>query len=156
MECAKDIHDKYIYPPNTTDFGILFLPFEGLYAEVLRLDGLMEILQDKYKIIIAGPTTFAALLNSLQMGFRTLAIEKHTSEVWKILRVVKTEFDKFGQVLENAQKKITGAGEDIDKLMGVRSKIINKQLNQFSELITNEPNEKFEVNSPYDTSRGEE
>ena len=105
---AKDIHDKYIEPPYTTDFGIMFLPFEGLYAEVVRR-GLLETLQRDYKVNIAGPTTMAALLNSLQMGFRTLAIQKRSGEVWNVLGAVKTEFDKFGGVLESAQNRINQA-----------------------------------------------
>lgn len=111
---GKTIRDKYIDPPNTTDFGILFLPVEGLYAEVLRRPGLCEILQREYKVIITGPTTLAALLNSLQMGFRTLAIEKRSSEVWNLLSAVKTEFGKFVDVLEKTQKKLQEASNTID------------------------------------------
>lgn len=135
---AKDIHDKYIYSPNTTDFGIMFLPVEGLYAEVVRRPQLLEMLQRDYKIVVTGPTTLAALLNSLQMGFRTLAIEKRSSEVWKVLSAVKTEFNKFGEVLEKAQKKIIDAGSEIDKLVGARSKKIIRQLSEVSELRPNE------------------
>ena len=102
---AKDIRDKYIDPPYTTDFGIMFLPIEGLYAEVVRRTSLIEILQRDFKIIITGPTTLAAILNSLQMGFKTLAIEKRSSEVWKILGAVKTEFERFGGVLKKARGK---------------------------------------------------
>ena len=111
---AKDIKEKYIDPPNTTDFGILFLPTESLYAEVLRLPGLWEILQREYKVVITGPTTLAALLNSLQMGFRTLAIEKRSSEVWALLGTVKTEFGRFGDILEKTQKKLKEASNSID------------------------------------------
>jgi len=135
---AKDIHDKYIYPPNTTEFGVMFLPVEGLYAEVVRRPQLLETLQREYKIIVTGPTTLAALLNSLQMGFRTLAIEKRSSEVWKVLSAVKTEFNRFGDVLERAQKKISDAGSEIDKLVGVRSRKIIKQLSEVSELKQSE------------------
>ncbi|MDP4127766.1 MAG: DNA recombination protein RmuC [Bacillota bacterium] len=111
---GKTIRDKYVDPPNTTDFGILFLPVEGLYAEVLRRPGLCELLQREYKVIVTGPTTLAALLNSLQMGFRTLAIEKRSSEVWNLLSAVKTEFGKFVDVLEKTQKKLQEASNTID------------------------------------------
>ncbi|MCX5748966.1 MAG: DNA recombination protein RmuC [Candidatus Saganbacteria bacterium] len=111
---AKDIREKYINPPNTTDFGIMFLPFEGLYAEVLRRPGLAEILQRDYRVIISGPTTIYALLNSLQMGFRTLAIEKRASEVWKILSAVIVEFGKFGDILDKTKKKLEEATNTID------------------------------------------
>lgn len=111
---AKDIRDKYIDPPQTTDFGILFLPFEGLFAEVLRRPGLYEMLQRDYKVIITGPTNIAAFLNSLQMGFRTLAIEKRASEVWTLLGAVKTEFGKFGDILDKTQKKIQEASNTIE------------------------------------------
>ena len=113
---AKDIRDKYVAPPYTTDFGIMFLPIEGLYAEVVRL-GMIETLQNEYHINIAGPTTMAALLNSLQMGFRTLAIQKRSGEVWKLLGAVKTEFDKFGKVVEAAQQRLEQAGKELDKLV---------------------------------------
>ncbi|MDQ7095062.1 DNA recombination protein RmuC [Desulfosporosinus sp. PR] len=111
---GKSIHDKYLDPPNTTDFAILFLPVEGLFAEVLRRPGLCELLQRDYKVIITGPTTLAALLNSLQMGFRTLAIEKRSSEVWSLLGAVKTEFGKFVDILEKTQKKLQEASNTID------------------------------------------
>jgi len=130
---AKDIHDKYIDTPHTTDFAILFLPFEGLYAEVVRR-GMVEVLQRQYKVNIAGPTTFAALLNSLQMGFRTLAIQKRSSEVWNVLGAVKTEFATFSEVLEAAQKRIEQTGLELDKLVGVRTRKINSKLRQVSEL----------------------
>jgi DNA recombination protein RmuC len=131
---AKDIRDKYIDPPYTTDFGIMFLPVEGLYAEVVRRTYLLEVLQRDYKIVITGPTTLAAILNSLQMGFKTLAIEKRSSEVWKILGAVKTEFDRFGDVLKKAQEKIMKAGEDIDELVGTRTRKIQSKLKQVQEL----------------------
>lgn len=130
---AKDIRDKYVEPPNTTDFGIMFLPFEGLYAEVVRR-GLVETLQRDYKVNIAGPTTMAALLNSLQMGFKTLAIQKHSSEVWDILGAVKNEFGKFEDVLMAAQKKINQAGDDLDKLVGTRSRMIRSKLRKVTTL----------------------
>lgn len=125
---AKDIRDKYIDPPHTTDFAIMFLPFEGIYAEVIRRSNLLEQLQREFKVIVTGPTTLAAILNSLQMGFRTLAIQKRSSEVWKILGAVKTEFEKFGGLLEKAQKQITSAGETIDQLKGTRTRAIQRQL----------------------------
>lgn len=134
LRCAKDIKAKYINPPNTTDFGILFLACEGLYAEVIRKTSLIERVQRDYKIFIAGPTTLAAFLNSLQIGFRTLAIEQRTSEVWKILGAVKTEFSKFGTILESAKKRILQAGEDIESLVGVRSRQIVSKLKSVDEL----------------------
>ncbi|MEG1930856.1 MAG: DNA recombination protein RmuC [Anaerovorax sp.] len=124
---AKSIHDKYIDPPNTTDFGIMFLPFEGLYAEVVRR-GMVETLQRDYKISIAGPTTMAAILNSLQMGFKTLSIQKHSGEVWTVLGAVKTEFDKFGQVLSMTQQRINQANDELDKLIGTRTRKIQSKL----------------------------
>ncbi|MDO4552912.1 MAG: DNA recombination protein RmuC [Bacillota bacterium] len=130
---AKYIHDKYIDPPGTTDFGILFLPFEGLYAEVVRR-GLVEVLQREYKINIAGPTTMAALLNSLQMGFKTLAIQKRSGEVWRTLGAVRTEFDKFDEVLKAAQKRLVMVNEDIDKLVGVRTRGIRRKLRDVEKL----------------------
>lgn len=135
---AKDIRDKYIDPPNTTDFGIMFLPIEGLYAEVVRRPALLEVLQREYKIMIAGPTTLSAFLNSLQMGFRTLAIEKRSSEVWKILGAVKTEFERFGTVLKKAQEKIKEADDEIDKLVGVRTRQIQRKLKNVQELPSQE------------------
>ena len=131
--CAKDIRDKYIDPPNTTDFAILFLPFEGLYAEVVRM-GLVDTLQRTYRVNIAGPTTFAALLNSLQMGFRTLAIQKRSGEVWNVLGAVKTEFETFGDVLAKAQQRIEQTSQELDKLVGVRTRKINSRLRAVSSL----------------------
>ena len=130
---AKDIKEKYIEPPSTTDFGIMFLPFEGLYAEVVRR-GLVEVLQRDYKVNIAGPTTMAALLNSLQMGFKTLAIQKHSSAVWDILGAVKNEFGKFEDVLTAAQKKLNQANDDLDKLVGTRSRMIRSKLRKVTTL----------------------
>lgn len=135
--CAKDIHDKYIDPPYTTDFAIMFLPFEGLYAEVVR-KGLVDTLQRQYKINIAGPTTFAALLNSLQMGFRTLAIQKRSSEVWNVLGAVKTEFNTFTEVLSKAQQRIEQTHDELDKLVGVRTRKINSKLREVSSLPAEE------------------
>ena len=132
-KCAKDIHDKYIDVPNTTEFAIMFLPFEGLYAEVVRR-GFVEILQRDYKINIAGPTTMAALLNSLQMGFRTLAIQKRSSEVWEVLGAVKTEFEKFNQALESTQNRLNLAQKELDQLVGVRTRQIQKKLDKVTSL----------------------
>jgi len=132
--CAKDIRDKYLSPPHTTDFGILFLPTEGLFAEVVRNTSLIEILQREYRVVISGPTTLGAFLNSLNMGFRTLTIEKRSSEVWKILGVVRKEFDLFGGVLEKAQDKIKKAGEDIEKLVGTRTRVIQRTLRGIDSL----------------------
>lgn len=141
---AKDIRDKYIQPPQTTDFAIMFLPFEGLYAEVLRR-GLLETLQRDYKVNIAGPTTMAALLNSLQMGFRTLAIQKHSSEVWNILGAVRTEFEKFGAVLASTRSKIEKANDDLDKLIGTRTNMIMRQLNKVTKLPEQKTDEIFSL-----------
>lgn len=141
---VRDIRDKYIQPPQTTDFAIMFLPFEGLYAEVLRR-GLLEILQRDYKVNIAGPTTMAALLNSLQMGFRTLAIQKHSSEVWNILGAVKTEFEKFGTVLASTRLKIERANDDLDKLIGTRTNMIMRQLNKVTKLPEQKADEIFSL-----------
>ena len=130
---AKSIHEKYIEPPHTTDFAILYLPVEGLYAEVLRMNGLCERLTREYRVVIAGPTTIAALLNSLQMGFRTLAIEKRSSEVWVLLGQVKTEFGKFGEVLEKARIKIEQVGKELGNAQ-VRTRSIERRLRQVQEL----------------------
>jgi len=135
--CAKDIKEKYINPPDTTDFGILFLPVEGLYAEVLRLPELVETLQRDYRVVIAGPTTLAAFLNSLQMGFKTLAIEKRTSEVWKLLGAVKTEFAKFGYHLERASEKILKAHAEIDDAVK-KTRNIERKLKDIQELSSEE------------------
>lgn len=125
---AKDIHDKYIDPPNTTDFGIMFLPFEGIYAEVVRKASLLEDLQRNYKIIVTGPTTLAAILNSLQMGFKTLAIQKRSSEVWQVLGAVKKEFENFGGLMDKAQKNIRTGLNQLDDVMGIRTRAIQRKL----------------------------
>ena len=134
---AKDIHTKYIEPPYTTDFGIMFLPFEGLYAEVVRR-GLLDVLQREYKVNIAGPTTMAALLNSLQMGFKTLAIQKHSGEVWEVLGAVKTEFANFSKVLGNARNRIRMANEELEKLIGTRTRAIERKLRGVESLTAAE------------------
>ncbi len=134
---AKTIRDKYVSPPQTTDFAIMFLPFEGLYAEVVKR-GLLEVLQRDYKITVAGPTTMAAMLNSLQMGFRTLAIQKHSSEVWDVLGAVKTEFEKFGSVLELTQSRLDQANRELEKLVGTRTRQIQRALKSVTQLPTGE------------------
>jgi DNA recombination protein RmuC len=135
--CAKDIKDKYIDPPNSTDFAIMFLPIEGLYAEVLRRPGLCEALQLQYRVVVAGPSTLTALLNSLQMGFRTLAIEKRSSEVWALLGAVKTEFAKFADILDKTQKKLQEASNTIETAAR-KSRNIQRKLKNVQELSINE------------------
>lgn len=147
--CAKDIHDKYVDPPHTTEFAIMFLPFEGLYAEVVRR-GLVDTLQRLYKVNIAGPTTIAALLNSLQMGFKTLAIQKRSSEVWNVLGAVKTEFGNFNDVLVAAQNRIEQTSRELDKLVGVRTRKINSKLREVSELSSAESQKLLEANDSLD------
>lgn len=131
---AKDIHDKYIEPPYTTDFAVLFLPFENIYAEVIRRTALVETLQKDFKIVVTGPTTLGAILNSLQMGFRTLAIQKRTSEVWNVLGAVKTEFGKFGGMLEKVQKNLQSAGDQLEEVIGKRTRAIERKLRQVEAL----------------------
>ena len=133
---AKDVQTKYIDPPNTTDFAILFIPVEGLYAELVR-GGMVEVLQREYKVTLAGPTTMSALLNSLQMGFRTLAIQKRSSEVWKVLGAVKGEFEKFATVLEATQNRLTQANAELDKLVGTRTRQIQRTLKNVESLPDN-------------------
>ena len=130
---AKDISEKYIDPPNTTDFAIMFLPFEGLYAEAVN-SGIVEQLQRSYKVNIAGPSTMAALLNSLQMGFKTLAVQKQSTEVWRVLGSVKSEFDKFNDILVLTQQRIEQANAELDKLVGVRTRQIRKRLSQLDNI----------------------
>lgn len=132
-DMAKTIRDKYLDPPHTTDFGVMFLPTEGLYAEVLRLPGLFEALQRDFKVMVAGPTTLAALLNSLQMGFRTLAIEKRSAEVWNLLGAVRTEFSKFGVILEKTRKKLVEAGNHIDQA-ATRTRVIERKLRDVQDI----------------------
>jgi len=154
-EMAKTIRDKYLDPPHTTDFGVMFLPTEGLYAEVLRLPGLFEALQRDFKVMVAGPTTLAALLNSLQMGFRTLAIEKRSAEVWNLLGAVRTEFSKFGIILDKTRKKLVEAGNHIDQA-AARTRVIERRLrdvqdvpNQGSDVL---PEDIFEAEEIKETS----
>ena len=143
---AKDIHDKYIEPPYTTDFAILFLPFESIYAEVIHRTALVETLQKDYKIVVTGPTTLGAILNSLQMGFRTLAIQKRTSEVWSVLGAVKTEFGKFGGMLEKVQKNLQSAGDQLEEVMGKRTRAIERKLRQVEALPTEESQKMLSLN----------
>jgi DNA recombination protein RmuC len=131
---AKGISEKYINPPKTADFAILFLPFESLYAEVVQAPGLFEELQLKYKITVTGPTTLSAFLNALHMGFKTLVIEKRSSEVWSILGAVKTEFKKFEATITNVQKRLRGADEELSTLVGTRTNVINRRLRSVEEL----------------------
>lgn len=141
---AKDIRDKYVRLPYTTDFGVMFLPVEGLYAEVVRR-GISETLQRDYRIVVAGPTTMAALLNSLQMGFRTLAIQKRSGEVWQVLAGVKAEFDTFATVLTQTQNRLRQAGDELEKLVGVRTRQIQRRLQAV------EQTEQLESGQPVDT-----
>ena len=133
-KCAKDISDKYIKPPETTQFAVMFLPVEGLYAEVVNMPGLVEELQRTYKINIAGPSTMAAMLNSLRMGFQTLAVQRRSNEVWGVLADVKTEFEKFAKVLRKAQEHLRLTESDLDTLIGTRTNMMNKALGKFERL----------------------
>ena len=144
---AKDIREKYVEPPYTTAFGILFLPFEGLYAEVVN-GGLLEVLQRDYQVNVAGPSTMAALLNSLQMGFKTLAIQKRSGEVWQLLGAVKTEFDKFGQGLSKMQQRLRQTDEELDNLIGVRSRAISRKLRSVQSLDEVTAAELLELEKP--------
>ncbi|MFC3414368.1 DNA recombination protein RmuC [Algoriphagus hitonicola] len=137
-KAAQDIRDKYLNPPFTTDFAILFLPVESLYAEILREPGLTQQIQQEYKVLVTGPTTLSAILNSLQMGFRTLAIQKRSSEVWQILGAIKTEFGKFGELIEKTQRKLTEAHSELDKLVGVRTRAIQRKLKDVEEMPESE------------------
>ncbi len=149
LGCARDIRDKYLNPPLTTDFALLFLPVEGLYAEVLRDPALFEQLRRQYQVVVVGPTTVAAILNSLQLGFRTLAIEKRTGEVWKILSAVKNEFGKFGKVLEHTQKKLQEASNTIEQASH-RSRQIQKKLNKVQELPVDDAAQVLELEAETD------
>ena len=140
-KAAADIQSKYINPPYTTDFAILFLPVESLYAEILREPGFAQEIQVNYKVIVTGPTTLSAILNSLQMGFRTLAIQKRSSEVWQILGAVKFEFGKFGELIARTQKKLTEANSELDKLVGARTRAIQRKLKDVEELPESKEND---------------
>ncbi|HLW20974.1 MAG TPA: DNA recombination protein RmuC, partial [Cyclobacteriaceae bacterium] len=138
-KCAQDICQKYINPPMTTDFAVMFLPMESLYAEVVRDPVLSQMLQKEFKVVVTGPTTLAAMLNSLQMGFKTLAIQKRSGEVWKVLGEVKTEFGKFGDLIQKAQKKLTDANTDLDNLVGTRTRVIQRKLRDIEEMPEKNP-----------------
>jgi DNA recombination protein RmuC len=144
---AKDIRDKYLNPPATTDFAIRFLPTEGLYAEVLRQAGQVEILQREYRVVVAGPTTLSALLSSLRMGFRTLAIQKRSSEVWQILGAVKTEFDKFGDVLTRLKRQLEAASNTIERDVSVRTRAMKRKLRAVEQLPADQARELLELPS---------
>jgi DNA recombination protein RmuC len=133
LKCAKDISTKYLNPPHTTDFGIMFVPTEGLFAEILRIPNVVEELQGKHRVVLAGPTTFAAVLNSLQMGFKTLSIQKQSSEVWKTLGMVKTEFSKFGESLDAVKKSLQAATNKIESV-STRSRAVERSLRKVEEL----------------------
>lgn len=144
---AKDIHDKYLDPPFTTDFGIMFLPFENIYAEVIRRTALVDYLQRELKVVVTGPTTLGAILNSLQMGFRTLAIQKRTGEVWKVLGAVKTEFGKFGGMLEKVHKNLQSAGDQLEEVMGKRTRAIERKLREVESIPVDESNKIIDASS---------
>lgn len=144
LKCAKDIKEKYINPPRTTDFAIMFLPTEGLYAEAVRL-GLIEELQMRFRVNLSGPSTMAALLNSLQMGFRTLAIQKRSSEVWDLLSQIKREFGKFDDVLRATQKSLEKAHNDLETLVGVRTRQICRTLKKVETLPETDPTGEYKT-----------
>jgi DNA recombination protein RmuC len=147
---AKDISEKYVESPHTTDFGIMFLPIESLYAEVLRHPGLFETLQRKHRITITGPTTMSALLNSLQMGFRTLAVTKRSSEVWKILEAVKTEFGKFSSKLELVDKQLSTAKRSLEDLRNTRTNVMESKLRKVGTLDHDESDRLLDLPSEED------
>jgi len=153
--CAADISEKYLNPPKTTDFGILFLPIEGLFAEVIRRAGLTEVIQREFRVVIAGPTTLWSILNSLQMGFRTLTIQKRSSEVWNLLAAVKTEWTKYGDVLEAVQTKLHQASDTIEKAK-VRSRVVGRKLKNVQELPIGEANVLLPLDTSINSGVGEE
>ena len=155
-KCAKDISEKYIEVPYTTDFAIMFLPFEGIYAEVVRSASFLQEIQNRYKIIVTGPTTLAAILNSLQIGFRTLAIQKRSSEVWQILGAVKSEFSKFGGLIDKAQKKIKSGIDDLDDLVGVRTRQIESKLKDVESIDEITASKIFNDTIPYLSEKNSE
>jgi DNA recombination protein RmuC len=157
QDSAKDVSTKYLNPPLTTDFAILFLPTEGLYAEALRHPGLVERLQREHRIVVAGPTTLAALLTSLRVGFRTLAIEQRSSEVWKVLGAVKHEFGKFGGVLEKVKRQLDIAGRTIEET-GVRTRAMERRLRTVEELPAGEATSMFDLaeDNPVDLHEAQE
>jgi DNA recombination protein RmuC len=151
---ARDISQKYLCPPLTTDFAIMFLPTEGLYAEVLRVPGLADSLQREHRVIVAGPTTLVALLNSLQVGFRTLAIEKRSSEVWKILGAVKVQFDSFGDVLAKVQRKLVQATSDIETV-GTKARSMQRKLREVEGVSVKDSDTLFGIAKEEDPGLGE-
>ena len=155
-KAAKDIHEKYINPPDTTEIGLLFLPIEGLYAEAVRRPALMEFLQREYQIILTGPTTLSAILSTISFGYRTMALEQRSGEIKKTLSAVNTEFGKFGDVLKKAQEKINKASEDIDELVGSRTKKINAKLKSFEELPAPETKILLETDGEEESEAGVE
>ena len=144
-QSAKSIREKYVEPPYTTNFAILFLPFEGLYAEVVNRN-LIEVLQREYAVNIAGPSTMAAMLNALQMGFRTLQIQKRSDEVWKTLSAVKTEFETFGAVFKKAQDRIKQLDQEMDKLVGTRSRAIERKLRSVQSIELDQADRIIDIN----------
>lgn len=152
---AKDIHTKYINLPKATDFAVMFLPVEGLYAEVAKM-GLIEELQNQYKVTIAGPTTMSALLNSLQMGFRTLAIQRKSGEVWKILGAVKTEFGKINELVKKIQDRFETTSKDFETLVGTRSRMLESKLKSVEKLDMNESAKVLELENKENENRGDE
>lgn len=143
-KCAADINAKYIYPPISTGFALMFVPSEGIYAEILRLPGLFEALQNDYHISVVGPTNLVAFLNSLQMGFKTLALEKHSNEVWQILGAVKTEFNKFGDEMESTRKSLISVVNHVDKI-GIRTRAVNRKLSSVHELADQDAQKYFPI-----------
>ena len=141
---ANTIAEKYIYPPQAADFAIMFLPVEGLFAEVVRNSSLVEEVYRNHRIIVTGPTTISALLNSFQLGFKTLAIERRSNEVWKLLAAVKTEFTKFGDVLEKTKNRLNQATNDLDSLVGVRTRVIQQKLKGIEQIGDDEANQLLE------------
>ncbi|MBQ4500310.1 MAG: DNA recombination protein RmuC, partial [Spirochaetales bacterium] len=149
LDESKDIRDKYIDVPYTTDFAVLFLPIEGLYAEILSIPGLQDRIQREFHVMIAGPATLASLLNSLQMGFRTLAIEKKSSEVWHVLGEVKTEYGKFGVVLDSVKKKLSSASNEIDNAF-TRHRAMGRKLRSVEAVETDSDVSALELEGPSD------
>jgi len=149
QKSAADIKDKYINPPTTTDFAIMFLPTEGLYSEVLRVPGVMESIQQKYRVVIAGPTTLSAIMNSLRMGFKTLAIEKKASEVWKYLSAVKTQFRLFGEVMEKLKDQVSKVSRTLDKTSD-RARIMDSRLRSLEQISDNEADDILGIDDSID------
>ena len=147
-KCASDIKTKYIYPPISTGFALMFVPSEGIYAEILRQPGLFESLQNEYQISVVGPSNLVAFLNSLQMGFKTLAIEKHSNEVWQVLGAVKTEFSKFGNAMEATRKSLESVVNHVEKI-GTRTRAVERKLRSVQELTEEETVKYFPSDESY-------